>query len=98
MKIKEQRGITVISIILIIVIAIVLIILIKNVKRDNNNDQELGTRPSSQEIAVFGINEPVTIKTFTGNYSVEITGIQEMAERNQFSDKNFEQVFLISYT
>ncbi len=98
MKIKEQRGITVISIILIIVIAIVLIILIKNVKRDNNNDQEVGTRPSSQEIAVFGINEPVTIKTFTGNYSVEITGIQEMAERNQFSDKNFEQVFLISYT
>ena len=46
----------------------------------------------------YGLNEEVTISTSYGDYALTITRIQETAERNQFSDKTYPQVFVIDYT
>lgn len=67
----------------------------------SDNDSPSTTYESttrSTEILTAGLNQEVTITNSYGQYSLTITGIREMSERNQFSDKNYPQVFLIDYT
>lgn len=45
----------------------------------------------------YGLNEEVTIKTSSSEYTLKITGIKETYERNEFSEKNPAQVFIIDY-
>ena len=52
----------------------------------------------SKSDKTYGLNEELTIKTSSDEYTLVITGIEEMTQRNEFSDKNFEQIFLIDYT
>ena len=51
-----------------------------------------------EEITKYKLNEEVVLGNDDTEYAVTITGIKEMKERNQFSDKNPGQVFLIDYT
>jgi hypothetical protein len=64
----------------------------------NDENSSISTSNSSNDVKTYGLNEEITIKTSQDEYTLVITGIKEMSERNQFSDKNFDQVFLIDYT
>ncbi len=46
----------------------------------------------------YKINEEAYLVSSDQSYSITITGIKEVKERNKFSDKNPAQVFLIDYT
>ena len=46
----------------------------------------------------YGLNEEVTVKNSYGDeYTLKITGIKETSDRNEFSDENPAQVFIINY-
>lgn len=49
------------------------------------------------ESRVYGLNESVTVNTGTQEYTIKITGIKKTTERNQFSDIDPEEVFIIDY-
>lgn len=65
---------------------------------NNSSDSSASRTSNKEETKVYGLNEEITIKNVSGEYTLTITGIQEMQERNQFSDKTPAQVFLIDYT
>ncbi|WP_300855292.1 DUF4190 domain-containing protein [uncultured Clostridium sp.] len=65
-----------------------------NTSNNNSNSESTNT----ETIKTYGLNEEITIKTLSDEYTLVITGIDEMTERNQYSDKEYEQVFLIDYT
>src|SRR5699024_11012842 len=62
---------------------------------NNSSDSSASRTSNKEETKVYGLNEEITIKNVSGEYTLTITGIQEMQERNQFSDKTPAQVFLI---
>lgn len=60
--------------------------------------QEEEQQEKQEEINVYKLNDEVSLWNSEQEYTIMITGIKEMKERNQFSDKNPSQVFLIDYT
>lgn len=73
------------------------------VSSNNNNDTISNNSLTSQttnkeESKTYGLNEEIAINVSGNEYILTITGIQEMKERNQFSEKTPAQVFLIDYT
>ena len=64
-------------------------------KEENNKIVETSTK---EEEKVYGLNEEMSVNKNGKEYTLVITGIKEIQERNQFSDKNPAQVFLIDYT
>ncbi len=64
----------------------------------SNNNSSTSQSTNEEETKTYGLNEEITIKTASEEYTLTITGIQEMKERNEFSEKTPAQVFLIDYT
>lgn len=64
----------------------------------SNNNSSTSQSTNKEENKTYGLNEEITIKTASEEYTLTITGIQEMKERNEFSEKTPAQVFLIDYT
>ena len=64
---------------------------------DINDDKTIETNAKEDE-KVYGLNEELSVNKNGREYTLIITGITEVQERNQFSDKNPAQVFLIDYT
>ena len=88
-----------------IVIAVLGLILVfsepsNNTTVTSNGDSSTSSENNSSQESnkTYGLNKEITIKNSSGEYTLVITGIKEMSERNEFSDKNFSQVFLIDYT
>ena len=63
-----------------------------------NNSENTNNTNEKEENKTYDLNEEVTVETFNSKYTIVINSISEMTERNQFSDKNPAQVFLIDYT
>ena len=82
------------------IIAIVLsaLGLVFNFSNNGGTDVATSTNTPTASVQQVHLNEEINVKNSDGEYTLEITGIKEMTERNEFSDKNFKQVFLIDYT
>lgn len=68
-----------------------------NVSTNINNEIQ-NNNTKQEEIKKYALNEEIVVEKYGEKYTLVITNIEEMNERNQFSDKHPEQVFLISYT
>lgn len=69
-----------------------------NNSNTNSNNSSTSQNTNKEETKTYGLNEEITINVSGNEYVLTITGIQEMKERNQFSEKTPAQVFLIDYT
>ena len=99
---KNQKGISLISLLLVIVI-ILCIVLFINIFNKNNSNTDVRKSSSSNNdsstIPILHLNEEASILDSNGGEaSITITGIREMTERNHYADENYPQVFLIDYT
>ena len=65
---------------------------------ENNGTTVTSQNTNKEETKTYGLNEEIAINVSGNEYVLTITGIQEMKERNQFSEKTPAQVFLIDYT
>lgn len=68
---------------------------VEETKQEEGKTVETSTK---EEEKVYGLNEELSVNKNGKEYTLVITGITEVQERNQFSDKNPAQVFLIDYT
>ena len=87
----------------IIVIAAILVIGIAGGNEENTKNKTTSSNTSTEENdsekeKVYGLNEPITIENSTGAYTITLTGVEETADRNQFSDIEANRVIIISYT
>lgn len=87
------------------VIIVVIIIAILGGSSNNDQNQKISNTEegkavdtSSKEEKIYGLNEEAVVNKNGKEYTIVITGIREMQERNQYSEKNPTQVFLIDYT
>lgn len=90
------------------VIIIVVIAIFGGTSTNNNQVQKVGETgqgeskavetSTKEEEKVYSLNEELSVNKNGKEYTLVITGITEVRERNQFSDKNPAQVFLIDYT
>ena len=61
----------------------------KNASKDSNN---------TQEIKEMTLNQPFTVETESGNYSLTIEGAKTTDKRNQFSKKDVSKVIMLNYS
>lgn len=88
------------------VIMIIVIIILFGGNSNNNQIEKVSNKESTETVQtsteaeerIYGLNEEMSINKNGENYTLVITGITEEKERNQFSDINPAQVFLIDYT
>ncbi len=93
---KQNKGLSIAGIILTV---LSIIILFATPSETNITSTTSTGEDNIQEAKTYGLNDIVTITTKSGEkYEMQITAIKEMSERNQFSDINPAQVFLIDYT
>lgn len=98
---KKNKGLCITGIILTVLSLVILFTVDDNITSvsSTKNDDNSSILDNIQEVKTYSLNDIVTIKNNSGNeYSMQITSIKEMKERNQFSDINPAQVFLIEYT
>lgn len=108
---KKSQGLKGWQIFLIIMAILVVLVAITSGETENQTEQVNGGAESNkdtsittqkeekkEEITKYKLNEEVVLWNDDTEYTITITGIKEMKERNQFSDKNPGQVFLIDYT
>lgn len=110
---KRSQGIKGWQIVLIIIAIIVVLVIIingstenKNQTKQTNSDTLIDSdmisaileETKKEEIKRYKLNDEVYLSNSEEEYTIKITGIKEMKERNKFSDKNPAQVFLIDYT
>lgn len=101
---KKGKAICIISIVLAVFGLIFVfsenseITVSSNNSNTSNNNTSVSQPDNKEETKTYGLNEEITIKTSDEEYTLTITGIQEMKERNEFSEKSPAQVFLIDYT
>ena len=99
---KNEKGISLISLLLIIVIILCIVLFINIFNKNNsNNDVQKNstTNNNSTTVPILHLNEEASIlDSDGGEASITITGIREMTERNHYADENYPQVFLIDYT
>lgn len=110
---KRSQGIKGWQIALIIIAIIVVLAIImngsiedKNQTKQANSDTLIDSdmisaileEAKKEEIKRYKLNDEVSLSNSNEEYTITITGIKEMKERNKFSDKNPAQVFLIDYT
>ena len=69
-----------------------------NNSNTSGNNSSTSQNTNKEETKTYGLNEEIAINVSGNEYVLTITGIQEMKERNQFSEKTPAQVFLIDYT
>ena len=69
-----------------------------NTNNTSSNNGSTSQPTNKEEAKIYGLNEEITINVSGNEYALTITGIQEMKERNQFSEKTPAQVFLVDYT
>lgn len=96
----KQKGISLISLIISIAIIIVGIILFVNISNNSKDKISKSDNKSDDNYIqmLHGLNQELDlVGSDGGKASLTITGIREMSERNQFSNKNFSQIFLIDY-
>ncbi|MBE6835948.1 MAG: DUF5067 domain-containing protein [Ruminococcaceae bacterium] len=55
------------------------------------------TTEATASLPEYKVNELVSIKTSSGEYTVKITGVTETSERNEFADTKADRVILIAY-
>ena len=89
---KKSKGMSVAGIVLAIISFVILFSGgdTKTITTTSNN--------SGNDIKECKIGDTITIKNGTDEYTVQITGVKETDDRNEFSDKKPKQVFLIDYT
>lgn len=89
---KKSKGMGVAGIVLAIISFVILFSGgdTKTITTTSNN--------SGNDIKECKIGDTITIKNGTDEYTVQITGVKETDDRNEFSDKKPKQVFLIDYT
>lgn len=91
-----------------VVVIVVVVAIFGGTSTNNNQVQKVGETQqeesktvetsTKEEEKVYGLNEELSVNKNGKEYTLVITGIAEVQERNQFSDKNPAQVFLIDYT
>lgn len=88
-----------------IIVIIVIAIFGGDSTNTNNQVQKVGdvqegktVETNATEEKVYGLNEEMSVNKNGKEYTLVITGITEVQDRNEFSDKNPAQVFLIDYT
>ena len=93
-----------------VIVVVVVVAIFGGTSNNNNQVQKVGetgqvednktveTSTKEEEKKVYGLNEEMSVNKNGKEYTLVITGITEIQERNQFSDKNPAQVFLIDYT
>ncbi len=91
-----------------VIVIVVVIAIFGGTSINNNQVQKVGETKqeesktvetsTKEEEKVYGLNEELSVNKNGKEYTLVITGIKEVQERNQFSDKNPAQVFLIDYT
>lgn len=88
---KKSKGMSVTGIILAIISLVILFSGgdAKTTTTSNNN---------GNDIKECKIGDTITIKNGTDEYTVQITGVKETDDRNEFSDEKPKQVFLVDYT
>lgn len=89
---KKSKGMSIAGIVLAIISFVILFSGgdTKTITTTSNN--------SGNDIKECKIGDTITIKNGTDEYTVQITGVKETDDRNEFSDKKPKQVFLIDYT
>lgn len=89
---KKSKGMSVAGIVLAIISFVILFSGgdTKTITTTSNN--------SGNDIKECKIGDTITIKNGTDEYTVQITGVKETDDRNEFSDEKPKQVFLIDYT
>lgn len=94
---KKNKGMSIAGIIIAIIALIILFSVdtgttITSGDVDNNNSGKTQT-------SIYNLGDTITVKDNLGDeYTLQITNIKESKERNQFSDKNPVQVFVVDYT
>lgn len=70
----------------------------EQVKKVTSTENDVTVETSTkEEEKIYGLNEELSVNKNGKEYTLVITGITEVKERNEFSDKNPAQVFLIDY-
>lgn len=91
---KKNKGLSIAGIILAIVSLIVLFSTGNTTEvsktTSNNADKSLGIQNCK-------IGDTITVKNGADDYTLQITGVTESTDRNEFADEKPKQVFLIDY-
>ena len=98
LKKQESKGMCITAIVLSVIGLIVLFSEPSGTKVTSGGGASVSGDKSSKT-EVYKIGDTVTISNNSGDeYTLQLTGIQETDERNEFSDKDAAQVFIIDYT
>lgn len=96
---KKNKTISIIAIVLSVISLIVLFSDTSNTKVTSTNSDSSKTTENSKKEEIYKVGDTVTIKNNSGDeYTLQITGIKETKDRNEFADKEPAQVFVIDYT
>ena len=96
---KKNKAMSIIAIVLSVISLVVLFSDTSGTKVTSSNGDSSKTTENSKEEEVYIVGDTVTIKNNSGDeYTLQITGIKETEDRNEFSDKEPAQVFVIDYT
>ena len=85
------------TILIIAVIIIYTIFAVASGESAQTSTEKSSQTTTAEEKATYGLNEDVYVKTSLGEVRVKVTGVQETASRNEFSDIKADRVILISY-
>lgn len=97
---KKNKGLSIAGIVLTTLSLVILFSTTDDttLTTSKNNTNNNIVSNNNQKVEDYKLNDIVTVTTKTGEkYEIQITSIKETQERNQFSDINPAQVFLIEY-
>lgn len=98
---KNQKGISLITLILILIIIIIAVFLFFAISNNSQDDmsKDISLNNSSISAETYGLNEELNLYGSDGGKgSISITGISETSERDNYAAENYSQVFIIDYT
>lgn len=88
---KKNKGMCVVGIILAVISLITVF--------SEPTDTETTSSNPNNNVQQCTVGDTITVKNTSGDdYTLQITSIKETKERNEYSDKNPKQVFVIDYT
>lgn len=91
---KKNKGMSITGVIIAIIALVILFSVDTGTVTTSNNTNN----SNNTQVSVHSLGDTITVKDSSGDeYTLQITNIKESKDRNQFSDSNPTQVFVIDY-
>lgn len=58
---------------------------------------QASTPDNTSKAPTYKMNDAILIKSFSGEYKLKVTGVEETKERNEYSDKKADRVVIVTF-